>query len=143
MQTRLMLYRVLFALGFTLSLCAVAQTKPKLPKWENVAVSHWILNKPVETVESVSVMEFGESVVVIWKMTCTRNTESTRSIMIRSNDASVRASGCKGETFRSSYQLMLAVLKEHVSKVETPTEVLSLISQLPNWTLNEEKGAEP
>ncbi len=138
-----MLYRVLCALGFSLSLCAMAQTKPKLPKWENIASTHWTLSQPAETVESVSVMEFGEAVVVIWKMACNRNTESTRSIMIRSSDASVRVSGCKGETFRSSYELMLAVLKEHVSKVETPTEVLSLISQLPNWTLNEEKGAEP
>lgn len=109
----------------------MAQAQEKM-KWQFIATSHFTLEVSEPKV-TITVMEFGPHVVVMWKWPC-KSSSGTSSIMQRS-DKQIRQSGkCLSDNASVTYDRLLIALRAVARESEPPTDLLDMLTKLPHWS---------
>lgn len=110
-----------------------AQAQEKL-SWQYIATTHFTLEVSDPEV-TITVMEFGPLVVVIWKWPC-KNADGAKSIMQRS-DGQLRHSGkCVAGLTPVTYDMLLSALKAVARESSPSTELLSLLTRMSGWSVS-------
>ena len=108
-----------------------AQAQEKM-KWQFIATTHFTLEVSEPEV-TISVMEFGSHVVVMWKWPC-KSASGTSSIMQRSDKQLRRSGKCLTDNASVTYDRLLIALRAVARESEPPTDLLNMLTKLPHWS---------